>query len=131
VQLPPFSCYFIPCRTKYSPHNPVLKHRNHGLSSCNTGRRRVTETLKIIKPSEWTLNCSSECLLHQINLSNTGQKCGVRLLEHSYITRSINLETNFMDLCCWEIGNWIIWTYQRKPRLYRKSFSHFIRETYA
>jgi hypothetical protein len=26
VQLPPFSCYFIPLRFKYSPYNPVLKH---------------------------------------------------------------------------------------------------------
>jgi hypothetical protein len=24
VQLPPFSCYFIPLRSKYSPCNPLL-----------------------------------------------------------------------------------------------------------
>jgi hypothetical protein len=26
VQLPPFSCYFIPLRSKYSPEISVLKH---------------------------------------------------------------------------------------------------------
>jgi hypothetical protein len=26
VQLPPFSCYFIPLWSKYYPYDPVLKH---------------------------------------------------------------------------------------------------------
>jgi hypothetical protein len=26
VQLTPFSCYFIPLGSKFSPYNPVLKH---------------------------------------------------------------------------------------------------------
>jgi hypothetical protein len=30
VQLPPFSCYFIPLRTKYHPQNAVLKHHQCG-----------------------------------------------------------------------------------------------------
>jgi putative component of membrane protein insertase Oxa1/YidC/SpoIIIJ protein YidD len=58
VQLPPFSCYFIPLTSKYSPQNSVLKHP-HSLRSwitvikiifCN---RRVG-SLEIVITELWT-----------------------------------------------------------------------------
>jgi hypothetical protein len=44
VQLSPFSRYFIPLRSKYSPHHPVLKHPI--LCSFLNTRNQVSKTCK-------------------------------------------------------------------------------------
>jgi hypothetical protein len=70
-------------------------------------KKTVTEQSKIMKQSEWTLNCSSDCLLDRCKLPNSGEKCEVQLLEHSYLTTLysiINLQET-MTLCYEEIGN--------------------------
>jgi hypothetical protein len=41
VQLSPFSCYFIPLWSKYSPQNPVLKHLQSVRLIMITGKKRV------------------------------------------------------------------------------------------
>jgi hypothetical protein len=49
VQFPPFSCYFIPPRPKYSPQNPVLIYPQSQCSSL-----RVKD--QVLHPSNTTVN---------------------------------------------------------------------------
>jgi hypothetical protein len=48
VQLPPFSCYFIPPRSRYSPQHPVLTH--HSLCSSLNRLSNISRLQGLTQP---------------------------------------------------------------------------------